>query len=315
MVGTWSSNHVISGKIKPMLNRRHFIQKSIIGTAGLSLSSPLMKLLFQNSYQMEMLRNNVGIFTERGGTIAYMITNEGIAVVDSQFPDQSQHLIDEIKKQSERKIDLLVNTHHHGDHTAGNISFKGIVNKVMAHENSMLNQKRGAEARGGLDSQLLPDTTYRSGSFREKVGGERIAMHYFGPGHTNGDSFVHFENANIVHCGDMLFNRRVPFIDKTAGANITNWQEALEKAYNTFDRDTLFVYGHSGDGYEVKGSREDLKAFQNYLAKVMEFVKKGQADGKSKEQLAEATEIPGAPEWKGGQSRAVAAAWTELFEE
>jgi len=298
-----------------MLNRRHFLQHSVIASAGLSLSSPLLKLLFQNAYQMEMLRNNVGIFTERGGTIAYMITNQGIVVVDSQFPDQSKHLIAEIQKQTDRKIDLLVNTHHHGDHSAGNIAFKGLVNKVMAHENSMLNQKRTAEAQGSLDNQLLPDTTYKSGTMREKVSNERIALHYFGAGHTNGDSFVHFENANIVHCGDLLFNRRVPFIDKTAGANITNWQVALEKAYKTFDKDTLMVYGHSGDGYEVKGNREDLMAFRNYLGQVMEFVKKGKAEGKTKEELSKATEIPGAPEWKGDQTRAVAAAWTELFEE
>ncbi|NVJ46410.1 MAG: MBL fold metallo-hydrolase, partial [Cytophagia bacterium] len=159
-----------------MLNRRHFLQNSIAASAGLSLSSPLLKLIFQNAYQMETLRNNVGIFTERGGTIAYMITNEGIVVVDSQFPDQSKHLIEEIQKQSDRKIDLLVNTHHHGDHTAGNIAFKGLVNKVMAHENSKLNQQRSAEAQGSLDNQLLPDTTYSKGRIREKVGGERIAL-------------------------------------------------------------------------------------------------------------------------------------------
>ena len=63
------------------------------------------------------------------------------------------------------------------------------------------------------------------------------------------------------------------------------------------------------------GTRDDLKAFQNYLSQVMEFVKKGAAAGKTKEELAKATEIPGAPEWKGGQARPVNAAWSELFEE
>ena len=296
-----------------MLNRRDFIRNAALGTTALSFTDPLFKLLFQQAYQMESLRGNVGIFTERGGTIAYMITNEGIAVVDSQFPDQAKHLIDEIQKQSDRKIDVLINTHHHGDHSAGNIAFKGLVNKVMAHENSMKNQQRVAEASNSLDNQLLPDTTYSKGKLREKVGKERIALHYFGPGHTNGDSFVHFENANIVHTGDLVFNRRVPYIDTSAGANITSWQEVLEKAYNTFDDDTLFVFGHSGEGYEIKGSRADLKPFQNYLSKVLEYVKNGQAAGKTKEQLAETNEIPGAPDWKGNQSRSVNAAWAELF--
>lgn len=301
--------------MKATMNRRNFLQRSALGSTALAFSHPLLKWMAQDAYQMEMLRGNVGIFTERGGTIAFYLSDQGMAVVDTQFPEQAGHLIEELKKKSDRRLDLLVNTHHHGDHSAGNIAFKGYAKKVVAHENSRLNQKRTAEARGGLDNQLLPDTTYSQGKHSEKVGEETISLHYFGPGHTNGDSFVHFENANIVHTGDLLFNRRVPYIDKSAGANIQNWQTVMEEAYKTFDADTQFVFGHSGNGYEIKGTREDLMAFQNYLGKVMEFVKKGQASGKTKEQLAEANEIPGAPEWQGGQSRAVNAAWMELFDE
>jgi len=299
-----------------MSSRRSFIkQTAALGATSLIPADLFWKSLFQNGYQMKTLRNNIGIFTERGGTIAWMVDKSGIAVVDTQFPEQAGHLIEEIKKKSDRKIDLLVNTHHHGDHSAGNITFKGMVNNVIAHENSMLNQKRVAEGRDALDTQLLPTSTYKKGKVSERVGEERITLRYFGAAHTDGDSFVHFENANIVHTGDLLFNRRAPFIDKSAGANITNWQEVMEKGYKTFDDDTLFVFGHSGNGYDITGTREDLKAFQNYLGKVLEFVKKGAEAGKTKEELAKVTEIPGAPEWQGGQARSVNAAWTELFEE
>jgi cyclase len=252
---------------------------------------------------------------ERGGTIACYMSKDGLAVVDSQFPDQAQHLIDELKKNNAEGVDLLVNTHHHGDHTAGNIAFKGMVKNVLAHENSMLNQKRVAEGRGGLENQLLPTTTYKSGKISEKVGSEKITLHYFGAAHTNGDSFVHFENANVVHTGDLLFNRRVPFIDKSSGANVMNWIEVMEKGYKAFDDDTLFVFGHSGNGFEITGKREDLKAFQNYLTKVIDFVKQGKAQGRMQEELGKAEEIPGAPEWKGTQTRAVNAVWMELLGE
>lgn len=299
-----------------MTNRRSFIKQSTaLSALSILPSASLWETLFQNGYKMEALRNNVGIFTERGGTIGWMISDEGIVVVDSQFPAQAQNLVGEIQKKSDRQIDLLINTHHHGDHSAGNIAFKGIVKTVMAHENSLKNQKANAERANNADKQLFPDTTYKKGKIRQKVGGERVALHYFGAAHTDGDSFVHFENANIVHCGDLLFNRRAPFVDKSAGANMTNWQAVLEKGYKTFDKDTQFIFGHSGNGFGITGTREDLKAFQDYLGKVMEFVKKGQAAGKTKEELASATEIPGAPEWKGRQSRPVNAAWMELFEE
>lgn len=275
-------------------------------------SAFLNHLLNPQDYKMTSLRSNVGIFTEQGGTIAWMISPEGVVVVDTQFQNPAEHLIDEIRKQRDQPIDLLINTHHHGDHTSGNIAFKGIVKESVAHENSKANQAKSAR---DIDSVLLPGTTYKTGKWSKKIGNETMSLHYFGPGHTNGDSVVHFENANVVHMGDLLFNRRPPYIDKSAGANIANWMLVLEKTYKTFAADTAFVYGHAGEGYEVVGTRADLMAFKNYLEKLLDYVKKGVAVGKTQQALASVQEIPGAPEWKGNQNRTVQAAYTELFEE
>ena len=84
-------------------------------------------------YNIRMLRNDVGIFTERGGTIAFLLSKDGIVVIDAQFPDTAQHLIDDLKKRSNNPFRYLLNTHHHMDHTAGNIAFKGLVEQVVAH--------------------------------------------------------------------------------------------------------------------------------------------------------------------------------------
>jgi len=299
-----------------MTKRRDFLkQAGALGTLSFLPTNNFWNAFFQANYQFKELRNGVYIFTERGGTIAAYMGNDGLAVIDSQFPEQAGHLIEELRKNTDRKVDLLVNTHHHGDHSAGNIAFKGMVDNIVAHENSLLNQKRVAENRGGLENQLLPTSTYKKGKLRNKVGDERITLHYFGAAHTNGDSFVHFENANVVHTGDLLFNRRVPYIDKSAGADVANWIEVMEKGYKAFDDDTLFVFGHSGNGYEITGTRQDLMAFQNYLGKVIDFVKSGKEAGKTKESLAKSEEIPGASEWKGNQTRAVNAVWMELYEE
>ncbi|MFT6972182.1 MAG: cyclase [Roseivirga sp.] len=297
-----------------MINRRKFVKNaSLITGIGAGTGLSFLNFLFkQDGYQMTPLRNNVGVFTERGGTMGWMASKEGIVVVDTQFKDQAEHAIAEIKKIFDRPIDLLINTHHHGDHTGGNIAFKGLVKQVAAHENSKANQERTVK---DLSTTILPDTTYASGKWSKKVGEETMAMHYFGAAHTDGDSVVHFENANIVHMGDLLFNRRPPFIDKSAGANIASWTQVMDKTYAAFDDDTLFVYGHSGEGYDIQGKRADLMAFKNYLEQSLEYVKKGIDNGKTKESLADVNEIPNAPEWKGSQARTVAAAYTELFEE
>jgi glyoxylase-like metal-dependent hydrolase (beta-lactamase superfamily II) len=173
-----------------------------------------------------------------------------------------------------------------------------------------------AVANKSEDKQLYPDTTYDK-KWAQRVGSELMSMHYFGAGHTNGDSFVHFENANVVHCGDLVFNRRFPFVDRSSGASVQSWIEVLGKARKTFNKDTLFVFGHSGEGFPVTGNLKDLAEMQNYLAKLWKFVKTEMKAGKTKEQITEAkpTMIPGAEEWKGqGIERGITAAFDEMME-
>ena len=296
------------------MERRHFIRTSAFTAGGLLLAQQglLASLLQTSPYKIKMLTKKAGIFTEKGGTILFVLGKSGIITVDAEFPEQSQHLIDELKKRSEKPFELLINTHHHGDHTAGNISFKGIVKNVLAHKNSLSNQKNVAAAQKTEDKQLYPDMVYGD-VWHTEAGGEKYGLYYYGPGHTNGDSFVHFEHENIVHTGDLVFNRRHPFVDRTAGASITSWIQVLDKALEKFDKKTTFVFGHAGDGYEVTGKKEDVKAFQDYLNNLLQYTRDKLKAGKSKDDILSATEIPGSPQWKGdGIQRPLTAAYEEL---
>ncbi|MGB3004906.1 MAG: MBL fold metallo-hydrolase, partial [Chitinophagaceae bacterium] len=272
----------------------------------------LLANLFEDPWKIKMLTDNLGIFSERGGTIGFLLSKKGIVVVDTQFPDQSKHLIDELKKKTEKPFKLLINTHHHGDHTSGNIVFKGMVENLVAHSNSKINQENAAKQNKSEDKQLYPDITFTD-KWCKKMGNEKICLHYFGAAHTNGDSLVHFQHANIVHMGDLVFNRRHPYVDRGAGANIKSWIEVLEKALNKFDSKTQYIYGHSGTDYEVTGKADDLKAFRDYLGNVLKFVEGEIKAGKIKTEVLKAISIPGADQWKGdGIQRPLTAAWEEL---
>lgn len=295
------------------MHRRSFIRNSALTFGALTLAQQqLIAAFVEDPWKITMLRNDVGIFTERGGTIAFLLNKKGIVVVDSQFPDQSKHLIDELKKRSDKPFKLLINTHHHGDHSGGNISFKGIVEHVLAHANSKTNQEASAKKNKSEDKQLYPDQTYTD-TWCQKIGKEQICLHYFGAGHTNGDSFIHFEHANIVHCGDLVFNRRHPFVDRGAGANMKNWMTVLDKAVNKFDKKTIFVFGHSGTGYEITGIAADLEKFRDYIGSVLKFTEAEIKAGKTKEEIIKSTVIPGTEEWKGdGINRPLESAYDEL---
>ena len=263
-------------------------------------------------WKITMLTDDIGIFTEKGGTIAFHFSKDGITVIDAQFPDTAPHLIAELKKMKDEPFRLLINTHHHGDHTSGNIAFKDITSRVLAHKNSLINQQHVAIANKNEDKQYFPNQTFEK-DWSEDIGKEKITLYYYGAGHTNGDAFIHFENANIVHVGDLVFNRRHPFVDRSAGANMKSWISVLDTALKKFDKNTLYVCGHSGENYEVKGSKEMLLSFRDYLGNVLSFVEREIKAGKTKDQILTATEIPGSPEWKGdGIERPLQAAFEEL---
>lgn len=296
------------------MERRQFIQHSALALALVSIyKSNAFAGGIQQAYQFKLLRNDIGVFTEQGGTIGWLNSSEGFAVIDSQFPNSAPHVIEELKKLGSKSFKYLLNTHHHGDHTGGNIAFKGLVEHVVAHENSLKNQKSTAEKTNGLDKQLLPDLTFGNSGWKTKLGGEKIKAHYFGAGHTNGDSVYHFENANIAHVGDLVFNRRYPFIDTANGANIGSWIKVLDQISNKFDNDTLFIFGHSRDPEKITGNKADIAAFKNYLQSLLDFVGKEIKAGKTKEDILKTTEIPNAPEWQGdGIARSLNAAYAEL---
>lgn len=207
---------------------------------------------------------------------------------------------------------VLINTHHHGDHTSGNIAFKGVVEHVAAHENSLANQKAVAEKNNSIDKQLLPDLTFKD-SYKLKTDDEKIQGYYFGAGHTNGDAVYHFQNANIVHVGDLMFNKRHPFVDRTAGANIHSWIKDLDGIMKVGNKDTIYIFGHSLNPGEETGTAEDLKKFQDYLGKVLAFADQEIKKGVTKDDFVKNTSIPGVTEWTGGGiERPLAAAYDEI---
>lgn len=233
------------------MERRNFIrQAGVLGLISLTPVHELQRILNEdNPFEIKKLRNDIYTFTERGGTIAFKVNKEGVVVVDTQFPEQAGHLIEDLKKRSVNRVNLLINTHHHWDHTAGNIAFRDLAAMILAHENSKKNQMRVARER-----------------------------------------------------------------DTETGASIANWIKTLEEVHGAFDDETLFVYGHAGEGWPVTGKREDLKAMANYLYSLLEFMEKEVKAGKSLEEITEAaTGIPGAPEWQGrGLGRNLQAAWNEV---
>ncbi len=259
------------------------------------------------------IRRNVGFFTGQGGTIGTFIASGALVVVDTQFPATAKICLDGLAaKAPGRQIDLVVNTHHHGDHTGGNGVFRPAAKKIVAHARVPELQKAAAARQANAPPPTLPDSTFPD-TFRQDVGDEIVSAKHYGPAHTGGDIVVFFERANVAHMGDLMFNRRHPFIDRPAGASIAGWISTLEQVMKAHGADTVFIFGHAGEGFKVTGTRADLQHQRDYLAALLEFTRSEVKAGRSREEFVKSGKVlDGFPEHGPLIERVTTAAWEEV---
>jgi glyoxylase-like metal-dependent hydrolase (beta-lactamase superfamily II) len=237
------------------------------------------------------IRRNIGYFTCRGGTIGYLINSGGVAVVDSQYPDSAILCIDGLNTRSDnRKIDVLFNTHHHADHTGGNAVFKLLARKIVANRNVPPLQAAAAARAATPGEQVYATTTFNA-KWRTSVGDETIAASFYAPAHTGGDSVVHFEKGNVVHVGDLVWNRLQTFVDRPGGASATHWITMVERIAAAYPKDATYVFGHAGQKGQVTGTRTEVLMMRDYLTALVEFVRAGIKAGKSRDEIVNSREV------------------------
>ncbi len=278
------------------MRRRDFVISTAMGVAGVGMAgtrgwaqTPAAQA--PPVTRFEELRRGVGAFIGSGGTIGYLVNADGAVAVDSQFMNTAEICVAGLKQRAPKGISMLINTHHHGDHTGGNAAFKGSVQKIVAHENCAAWHRKAAAAANTTAQQAFADTTFGD-AWKSDFGDETIHARYYGAGHTSGDIIVTFEKANVVHMGDLLFNRAHPNIDRAAGARVDSWIRVLEIAAAGAEADTIFIAGHAKEN-APKTTRADVTHFRNYLAAALEHARAGAKAGQSREEVQKLAALKG----------------------
>ena len=249
--------------------------------------------------EFKPLRRNVGFFTGRGGAIGWLSNSTGLAAVDTQFADTAARFLAEMPGRNGRTFDVVVNTHHHGDHTGGNSTFKPATRKIVGHANvpelMQAQAARGGRAGAPAAAPVVPDTTFAE-TWRQEIGDEVISAKYIGPAHTRGDIVVHFERANVVHMGDLTFNRVYPVIDRNAGGTFKGWLAVVEKVIADYPADAIYLFGHGSTTkpqFGSQGTRADLVVFRDYVSALLAHVQKEIAANKTRDEIITLQNLPG----------------------
>ena len=256
----------------------NLIRRVLLGSVLVFVTSTCAGADAQNGLSIEQVKDGLYTIIGSGGNVGVRVTPEGVILIDDKFPRNFMEIQEKVAEVTDQPVRYVINTHHHGDHTAGNAVLAPVADLHVAHEAVPGLQRARAVGSDGYATQRYADETFRE-TWRADLGDEVLALHYFGPAHTCGDAVVHFERADVVHMGDLVFNRRQPFIDRAGGASVEAWGTLLETVHSRFSDETAFVFGHAGDGFPVIGTRADLLTMRDFLAAARRAIVPRAADG------------------------------------
>jgi len=219
-----------------------------------------------------------GLFVLMGGpaqgNIAVLVGNDGVFLVDSMYAPMHQKIVDAVRALSPRPIRYLVNTHLHGDHTAGNAAMAQLGAVVISHENM---RKRLANAQNPPPAGTLPALTYTD-SFTLHFNGEEIQIYHPAPAHTDGDSIIYFRKANVVHVGDIPASLRYPNIGVNDGGTVDGMMAAARQLMTIVRPDTKIIPGHLGPIVGLKEIEQQLAMFAAVRDRIAAAIKAGKTE-------------------------------------
>ncbi|GFZ90322.1 hypothetical protein GCM10011531_22400 [Aquaticitalea lipolytica] len=224
------------------------------------------------------LSDNVYMLVGAGGNIGVSVGDDGVFVIDDQFAPLTTKIEAAIKTLSDKQIQFLVNTHYHGDHTGGNENMKKLGTTIIAHDNV---RKRLEDK----PKDALPVITFND-ELSLHINGEKISVFHVEHAHTDGDALLYFTKSNVLHTGDVYFNKRYPYIDLNSGGSVNGYIEAVKKGLSAINDDTKIIPGHG-----ELSTKAEYQFFLEMLETLKDNVLSEIKKGKTEDEVAANSEI------------------------
>jgi glyoxylase-like metal-dependent hydrolase (beta-lactamase superfamily II) len=223
--------------------------------------------------QTQQLGNGLYMLIGEGGNIGLSTGPDGSVLVDTQFAPLNAKIVAAVRGAGGGDVKYVINTHWHGDHTGGNEPLGKAGALIVAHDNVLA--RLSTEQFMAAFNQRVPPApaaarpviTFPSRTTFHLNGGVVEIVHVENA-HTDGDSIVHFMNANVIHTGDTYMKDIYPFIDVGSGGSIDGFIKSSEAVLARSDANTKIIPGHG-----ALANKADLQRFHDMLVKVRGNIK------------------------------------------
>jgi cyclase len=271
----------------------------VLGALSIAVAQQAPPQPSAEALMVTKLKDNLYVLKGGGGNTSVFVTANGVVVVDSKNPGWGQPILDKIKTLTDKPVTTLINTHTHGDHVSGNVSFPATVD-IVVQANTAENMKKMIPNSTAADQTVPAQTIFAQNggkglakrTFKDKMtigkGADEVDLFYFGRGHTNGDAWVLFVAPRVLHAADIFSGKNIPLLDANNGGSATEIGNSLDKAFNSLNGkyDTI-VTGHAG---EMKPA--DLKEYAQFNRDFVADVQAAIKAGKSPDDVANSWTIP-----------------------
>jgi len=232
--------------------------------------------------QTTSLGSGLAMLQGSGGNLGVSTGPDGVLLIDDQYAPLTEKIRAAIAELSSEPIRFVLNTHWHGDHTGGNENLGRAGAVILAHDevrNRMSSDHYMALRDVTIPAspkEALPIVTYSEG-LTLHLNGQTIAVHHVDPAHTDGDSIVHFREADVLHLGDTFFSGIYPFIDLSSGGRVDGVIAATDRALEIAGPRTKIIPGHG-----PLSTRADLAKYRDMLVSIRDRVRKLIGEGKDR---------------------------------
>lgn len=236
------------------------------------------------AFSVHPVAGRVSYFEGAGGNIGIWNGETGRLIIDSQYSSAREKVVNGVLDAGEGPVRYLINTHWHGDHVGNNAQLAGDA-PILAHTNVRRRLASDPEIGGKVGGEAprgaWPQLTFDDG-IALHLEDEEIEVRHYPNAHTDGDSVVFFRTSGVVHMGDILFNRRFPFIDVESGGSVQGVLDALDALLAEVG-EMKIIPGHG-----PLATRADLLAYRAMLADCYGRVKAAMAKGQGALEMRDA---------------------------